>query len=204
MKMVKPDNWIIQQCEENGMITPYAKKSIKKMDVDGTGQFNIVSKGLSSYGYDLSLSPEQFYIAQTQPIRGLVDVKKVKETPIFTQVSLQDYTYSGDFFVIPPLTVALGLIKERVKMPPNVIGIPFGKSTYARIGLQVNMTPFEPSWQGQPTVQMFNALHHPVKVYADEGIAQLLFLEGDTCDVTYADRDGKYQGEGNQVTFSKV
>lgn len=174
---IKADRWIAEQARK-GMIQPFEPKQVK------TG--GVISYGLSSYGYDIRVANE--FKIFTDVNNTVVDPKA------FDPRSLVDYT--GPVCIIPPNSFALARTVEYFKIPRNVMTICVGKSTYARCGLIVNVTPFEPEWEGFATLEISNTTPLPAKVYANEGIAQLLFFESDEpCQVSYADKQGKYQGQ---------
>jgi dCTP deaminase len=172
---VKPDSWIRRMAAEHRMIEPF---------VDGQVRENVISYGLSSYGYDIRVTDE--FKIFTNVHSAIVDPKG------FNADSFIDY--KGDICVIPPNSFVLARTIEYFRIPRNVITICLGKSTYARCGLIVNVTPFEPEWEGYVTLEISNTTPLPARVYANEGIAQVVFLEADeVCEVSYADRKGKYQ-----------
>lgn len=175
--MLKNDEWIDLQSTNYKMIVPFSLSESKG---------GVVSYGLSSYGYDIRIS-NTFKIF-TNVNNSIVDPKK------FDENAFQDFT--GDVCIIPPNSFALGKSVERFKIPRNVLGICLGKSTYARCGIIMNITPLEPEWEGYLTLEISNTTPLPAKIYANEGIAQLLFLESDeVCRVSYADKKGKYQDQ---------
>lgn len=172
---VKPDNWIRRMALEKGMIEPF---------VDGQVRENVISYGLSSYGYDIRVTDE--FKIFTNVHSAIVDPKN------FNPDSFVDY--KGDVCVIPPNSFVLARTVEYFRIPRNILTLCVGKSTYARCGLIVNVTPFEPEWEGFVTLEISNTTPLPARVYAYEGIAQVLFLSADgLCDTSYADRNGKYQ-----------
>jgi dCTP deaminase len=175
---IKPDHWIRKMALEYGMIEPF---------VDGQVRDGVISYGLSSYGYDIRIANE-FRIFTP----GLGDLTVV-DPKNFDARSMVDY--HGDVCVIPPNSFILARTIEYFRIPRNVITICLGKSSYARCGLVVNITPFEPEWQGYVTLEISNTTPLPAKVYANEGIAQVLFFEGDPPEMSYADKKGKYQGQ---------
>ncbi len=180
---VKPDSWIIKMAEKEQMIQPFAKEQIK----------NGISFGTSSYGYDISLSDE-FKVFQPEGIKEL-DPKK-DNSSCFTDVK-------DDSVIIPPNSFILARTKEYFKIPRDIITICTGKSTYARNGVVVNVTPFEPEWEGFATISLSNTTPVPVRVYANEGIGQLIFLEAsEICEISYKDKKGKYQAQ-KEITLSK-
>jgi dCTP deaminase len=183
---VKSDAWIKKMALEKGMIEPFE---------DGLKREGVISYGLSSYGYDMRVG-NRFKIV-SNGTGAVADPKK------FDAAAFQDVT-TDDHIVIPPNSVALAQSVEYFRIPRSVVTICFGKSTYARCGLIVNVTPFEPEWEGFVTMELSNTSPLPVKVYANEGIAQVLFLESDeVCRVSYADRKGKYQKQ-TTITLPKI
>jgi dCTP deaminase len=175
--VIKSDRWIKQMALEKGMIKPFEDRQVR------TG---MISYGVSSYGYDLRISDE--FKIFTNINNTIVDPKG------FDPRSFVDY--QGDVCIIPPNSFALGRSVEYFKIPRNVLTICVGKSTYARCGIITNVTPFEPEWEGYVTLEISNTTPLPAKIYANEGIAQVLFFESDeACQTSYADRQGKYQGQ---------
>ena len=174
---IMPDHWIREQALENGMITPFVEKQ------NGNG---VISYGLSSYGYDCRVSDE--FMIFTNVDSAIVDPKKFNTNSFVERKT--------DICVIPPNSFALARTVETFKIPRDVLVICLGKSTYARCGLIVNVTPLEPEWEGQVTLEISNTTPLPAKVYANEGLAQFLFLKGESpCEISYADRKGKYMGQ---------
>ena len=175
--MIKSDRWIRQQAVEKGMIKPFEERQVRA---------GAISYGLSSYGYDLRIADE--FKIFTSINNTLVDPKA------FDPRSFVDY--QGPVCIVPPNSFALGRSVEYFKIPRNVLTICVGKSTYARCGIITNVTPFEPEWEGFVTLEISNTTPLPAKIYANEGIAQVLFFESDeACQTSYADRQGKYQGQ---------
>ena len=172
---VKADTWIRRMAVEKGMIEPFIDKQVR----DG-----VISYGLSSYGYDFRVADE-FRV----PAGGHSTLIDPKAPRLDTFDSVK-----ADHVVIPPNSFVLARSVETFRIPRKVITICFGKSTYARCGVVVNVTPFEPEWEGTATLEISNTAPRPAKLYANEGIAQLLFLESDeVCETSYADKKGKYQ-----------
>lgn len=172
---IKADKWIRRMAQEQRMIEPF---------VDGQVRDGVISYGLSSYGYDIRVSDE--FKIFTNVHSAIVDPKQ------FNPKSFIDY--KGDICIIPPNSFVLAQTVEYFRIPRNVLTVCVGKSTYARCGLIVNVTPFEPEWEGYVTLEISNTTPLPARVYANEGIAQVLFFESDeTCEISYADRKGKYQ-----------
>jgi dCTP deaminase len=175
--VIKSDRWIRRMAGEKGMIKPFEDRQVRKGGI---------SYGLSSYGYDIRIADE--FKIFTNINTTIVDPKS------FDPRSFVDY--QGEVAVIPPNSFALGRSVEYFKIPRNVLTICVGKSTYARCGIITNVTPFEPEWEGYVTLEISNTTPLPAKIYANEGIAQVLFFESDeACETSYADRQGKYQGQ---------
>jgi len=182
---LKADTWIREQSIENGMITPFCEDQVGK---------GVVSYGLSSYGYDIRVSNE-FQIF-TNLNSTVVDPKH------FDEANVVDF--EGDVCIVPPNSFALARTVEYFKIPRDVLAICLGKSTYARCGIIVNVTPFEPEFEGHITIEISNTTPLPAKIYANEGIAQVLFLQGDeVCETSYADKKGKYQGQEG-ITLPRI
>lgn len=182
---VKSDRWITKMAREHGMIEPFVDSQVK----DGA-----VSYGVSSYGYDVRISDE--FKIFTNINTTVVDPKN------FDEQAFQDF--KGDVCIIPPNSFALGRSVEYFRIPRRVITICVGKSTYARCGIITNVTPFEPEWEGYVTMEISNTTPLPARIYANEGIAQVLFFESDEdCLVSYGDKKGKYQAQKG-ITLPKV
>jgi dCTP deaminase len=182
---LKPDHWIRKMALEHGMIEPFVETQKR----DG-----VISYGVSSYGYDMRVA-EEFKVF-TNVFSAIVDPKN------FSPESFVDI--KSDVCIIPPNSFALARSVEYFRIPRSVLTICVGKSTYARCGLIINVTPFEPEWEGHVTLEISNTTPLPAKVYANEGIAQVLFLEGDeVCEISYADKKGKYQSQTG-VTLPKL
>ena len=178
---VKPDSWIRKMAKEHKMIEPF---------IDHQVRHDVISYGLSSYGYDIRVTDE--FKIFTNVHSAIVDPKH------FNPDSFIDY--KGKVCVIPPNSFVLARTVEYFRIPRNVITVCLGKSTYARCGLIVNVTPFEPEWEGYVTMEISNTTPLPARVYANEGIAQVVFMEADeVCEISYADRKGKYQRQENIV-----
>ena len=182
---VLSDRWIKKMSKTKGMIRPFVDKQNRK---------GKVSFGLSSYGYDARVSNE--FKIFTNVNSGIVDPKIFKKDSFVTKRSKE--------CIIPPNSFALARTVEYFKIPKNVLVICLGKSTYARCGIIVNVTPLEPEWEGHVTLEFSNTTPLPAKIYANEGVAQFIFLKGNEIpEVTYADRKGKYMGQTG-VTLPKV
>lgn len=175
--MIKSDRWIKRMSKEQKMIEPFENRQVR----DGS-----ISFGISSYGYDLRVADE--YKIFTNINNTIVDPK------MFDSDSFVDY--KGDVCIIPPNSFALARSVEYFRIPRNVLAICLGKSTYARCGIIVNCTPFEPEWEGYVTLEISNTTPLPAKIYSHEGLAQVLFFESDeACEVSYKDKRGKYQAQ---------
>jgi dCTP deaminase len=186
---IKSDKWIRRMAQEHGMIEPFEPGQVRS--VDGK---RIVSYGTSSYGYDVRCSNE--FKIFTNVHSTVVDPKN------FDEKSFVDF--NGEVCIIPPNSFALARTVERFKVPRNVLIVTLGKSSYARCGIVVNVTPLEPEWEGYVTLEFSNTTPLPAKIYANEGVAQMLFFESDeVCETSYADRGGKYQGQKG-VTLPKM
>lgn len=172
---LKPDHWIRKMAIEKGMIAPFAENQVRN---------GVISYGVSSYGYDIRVADE--FKIFTNVFSAVVDPKH------FDPKSMVDFT--GEICIIPPNSFALARTVEYFRIPRQVLTVCLGKSTYARCGIIVNVTPFEPEWEGFVTLEISNTTPLPARIYANEGIAQVLFFEADeVCDVSYADKKGKYQ-----------
>jgi dCTP deaminase len=178
---IKSDKWIRRMAEQEGMIKPFESGQVRDV-----GNGRMISYGTSSYGYDVRCSNE--FKIFTNINSAIVDPKNFDESS-FVDVN-------SDVCIIPPNSFALARTIETFKIPRNVLTICLGKSTYARCGIIVNVTPLEPEWEGQVTLEFSNTTPLPAKIYANEGVAQMLFFESDeVCETSYADRKGKYQGQ---------
>jgi dCTP deaminase len=174
---IKSDRWIRQMATEHGMIEPFTERQVRE---------GVISYGLSSYGYDMRVSDE-FRIFHNA-LSPVVDPKAFDERSFVE--------FEGDICIVPPNSFALARSVEYFRIPRDVLTICVGKSTYARCGIITNVTPFEPEWEGHVTLEISNTTPLPARIYAKEGIAQVLFFESDEpCEVSYADKKGKYQGQ---------
>ena len=194
----------IRELAEAGMITPFEPRLIREVDrigLEGLAKQKVISYGLSSYGYDLRLAPDEFSIFRHIP-GEVVDPKNFNRDNL-ERAKLHSNS-SGEFFLLPAHSYALGVTLERLELPSNVTAIFIGKSTYARCGIIANLTPGEAGWSGYLTLEISNASNADCRVYANEGIVQALFLVGAPCEVSYKDRQGKYQNQGREVTIAKV
>lgn len=182
---ILPDHWITKQAVENNMIEPYADKQHR----DGA-----ISYGVSSYGYDARCAPE--FKVFTNVNNAIVDPKDFS-ADCFVEVT-------EDTCIIPPNSFALARTVEYFRIPEDVLVMCLGKSTYARCGIIVNVTPLEPGWEGHVTLEFSNTTPLPAKIYANEGVCQFLFFQGDSpCEVPYNSRNGKYMGQTG-VTLPKL
>ena len=174
---IKSDRWIRSLALEQGMIEPFEDRQVRQ---------GVISYGLSSYGYDMRVADE-FRIFHNA-LSPIVDPKAFDDRSFIE--------FRGDVCIIPPNSFALARSVEYFRIPRDVLTICVGKSTYARCGIITNVTPFEPEWEGHVTLEISNTTPLPAKIYANEGIAQVLFFESDEpCEVSYADKQGKYQGQ---------
>jgi dCTP deaminase len=182
---IKPDRWIARMAREHGMIEPFEDRQVR------TG---VVSYGVSSFGYDVRVADE--FKVFTNVYNTVVDPKH------FDPRSFVDIR--ADECIIPPNSFALARTIEYFRIPRDVLTICLGKSTYARCGIIVNVTPFEPEWEGHVTIEISNTTPLPAKIYANEGIAQVLFFQSDEpCEVSYKEKSGKYQAQRG-VTLPKI
>ncbi|MGH8209707.1 MAG: dCTP deaminase [Steroidobacteraceae bacterium] len=186
---IKSDNWIRRMAEAHGMIEPFEADQVRQAE----GR-RLISYGTSSYGYDVRCASE--FKIFTNINSTIVDPKQ------FDEKSFVDF--SGAVCIIPPNSFALARTVEHFRIPRNVLVVCLGKSTYARCGIICNVTPLEPEWEGHVTLEFSNTTPLPAKIYANEGVAQLLFFESDEmCSTSYRDRGGKYQGQRG-VTLPKA
>tara|TARA_Y100000991_G_scaffold13084_1_gene8968 strand:+ start:13 stop:606 length:594 start_codon:yes stop_codon:yes gene_type:complete len=197
--MLKNDLWINQKASE-GMINPFQSNLVRHLEPDNQ-QKPVLSYGCSSYGYDLRLSSNEFLIFRHIP--GTVMNPK-KFNPDNLEKTILHHDADGDFFILPAHSYGLGVALEKMKVPENITVICIGKSTYARLGIIVNTTPAEAGWEGHLTLEFSNSSGADCRIYANEGICQLLFFEGDPCATTYNDRKGKYQNQPEKVTLAKI
>ena len=182
---IKSDKWIKKMSKKNKMIEPFT---------EGQKSNKTISYGLSSYGYDIRVSDE--YKIFTNVNNSIVDPKN------FDADSFVDF--KGDVCIVPPNSFALARSVEYFRIPRNVLTICLGKSTYARCGIIVNVTPFEPEWEGYVTLEISNTTPLPAKIYSNEGLCQVLFFESDEeCEISYKDKSGKYQSQTG-ITLPKI
>jgi dCTP deaminase len=182
---IKSDRWIRRMAMEHGMIEPFVDGQVREVDAQGR---KVISYGLSSYGYDMRVAPE--FKIFTNALSVMVDPKE------FDPRSFVEF--EGETCVVPPNSFALARSVEYFRIPREVLTICVGKSTYARCGIITNVTPFEPEWEGHVTLEISNTTPLPARIYAHEGICQVLFFEADADDIcapSYRDKAGKYQGQ---------
>lgn len=178
---IKSDRWIQHMAESSGMISPFTAEQVSH-----NGEGRIVSYGTSSYGYDVRCADE--FKIFTNINSAIVDPKQF-DADSFVNVT-------ADICIIPPNSFVLARTVEYFRIPRNILTICLGKSTYARCGIIVNVTPLEPEWEGHVTLEFSNTTPLPAKIYANEGVAQMVFLEAnEVCEQSYKDREGKYQGQ---------
>lgn len=186
---IRPDTWIERMAREHGMIAPFEPRQVR--EVDGKA---VVSFGLSSFGYDIRIADE--FSVFTNVHSNIVDPKAFDSRGLVK--------FKAPHCDIPPNSFALGVTVETFRIPRNVLTLCVGKSTYARCGIIVNVTPFEPGWEGRAVLEISNSTPLPARIYANEGIAQVIFFESsEPCAVSYQDRGGKYQGQRG-MTLPKV
>jgi len=182
---IQSDRWITRMALEHRMIEPFEGRQVRA---------GVISYGVSSYGYDMRVARE--FRIFTNVLNSIVDPKN------FDPKSFVEF--EGDVCIVPPNSFALARTIEYFRIPRNVLTVCLGKSTYARCGIIVNVTPFEPEWEGHVTIEISNTTPLPAKIYANEGIAQVLFFESDeSCTVSYKDKKGKYQAQRG-VTLPKI
>ncbi len=178
---IKSDRWIEKMALEHGMISPFEPRQVREKS-----GARLISYGVSSYGYDVRCSNEFKVFTNINSV--IVDPKAFDESSF---VDVQ-----SDVCIIPPNSFALARTVEYFRIPRNILTICLGKSTYARCGIIVNVTPLEPEWEGHVTLEFSNTTPLPAKIYANEGVAQIVFLEAsEVCSVSYRDKNGKYQGQ---------
>jgi dCTP deaminase len=193
--MIKNDKWIIENAAL-GMIEPFVPESVRSID-----NRKVISYGTSSFGYDIRLSPKDFRVFRHIP--GTVIDPKNFNPDNLQSIELQRDDF-GEYFIVPGHSYALGVAIEHLSIPNNITVICMGKSTYARCGIIANITPGEAGWKGHLTLEFSNSSAADARIYANEGVVQLLFLEGEQCETSYQDRNGKYQGQTETITLPKV
>lgn len=181
---------------QNGMISPFEPKLVRYVE-----NLPVISYGLSSFGYDIRLSPLEFRVFRHIP--GTVVDPKNFNSENLEPVKLHT-DRNGKYFILPAHSYGLGVALEKLDIPNDITVLCIGKSTYARVGLIANLTPAEAGWRGHLTLEFSNSSSADCRIYASEGVVQLLFLEGEPCSVSYENRRGKYQDQPEQVIFSKV
>jgi dCTP deaminase len=197
--LILNDNQIAELCLNGtpGMISPYVPSQVRQTWISPMEPMPRISYGQSSYGYDVMLAPERFKIFSPVGARE-IDPKRF-DANCLIDAPLHQAGAEG-YFLLPPLSYGLGVTVETFALPRDVAGICMGKSTYARSGLIVNTTPLEPGWCGRLVVEFSNTAPLPIRLYVNEGIGQVLFFQGNACEVSYADRAGKYQGQDGLTT----
>ena len=183
---IKSDRWIRRMAQEHGMIEPFTERQVRQTDAQGR---RVISYGVSSYGYDMRVAPEfKIFTNVLERHRGPEGLRRPELRGVRGRRSAS----------CRPNSFALARSVEYFRIPRNVLTICVGKSTYARCGIITNVTPFEPEWEGHVTLEISNTTPLPAKIYANEGICQVLFFEADeddVCEISYADKEGKYQGQ---------
>ncbi|MXW41113.1 MAG: dCTP deaminase [Synechococcus sp. SB0668_bin_15] len=197
--MLKNDSWIRHQARL-GMIDPFQPRLVRHLDC-GERQQPVLSFGCSSFGYDLRLSPQEFLVFRHVP--GTVMNPK-RFNPANLEPTDLHHDQDGGYFILPAHSYGLGVALEHLKVPDHITVICLGKSTYARMGIILNATPAEASWEGHLTLEFSNSSGADCRIYADEGICQLLFLEGEPCETSYAARNGKYHNQPERVTMARM
>jgi dCTP deaminase len=199
--MIKNDAWIAKMAAE-GMIQPFQPSLVRHLTTAeaSLGQ-PVISYGLSSYGYDIRLSPAEFRIFRHIP-GTVVDPKKF--SPANLEPTELKTDESGSYFILPAHSYGLGVALEKLAVPNNISVICIGKSTYARCGIIANLTPAEAGWRGHLTLEFSNSSSADCRMYASEGVVQLIFFEGEPCQVSYDTRQGKYQDQAEQVTLARI
>ena len=180
-----------------GMIAPFESRLVRKVE----NNLPVISYGLSSFGYDIRLSPSEFRIFRHIP-GTVVDPKNFNPDNLEATILQEDK--NGHFFILPAHSYGLGVALEKLAIPNNITVLCIGKSTYARVGLIANLTPGEAGWRGHLTLEFSNSSSADCRIYANEGVVQLLFLEGNPCETSYQKRQGKYQDQPEKVIFSRV
>lgn len=195
--MAQTDKWIIKKCFTDNLISPFMRDQVRVVD-----NIRVISYGPSSCGYDVRLATDGFRVF-SPIVSEEIDPKNFDERALI-ESPLRTAGDGSRYWLLPPLSYALGVTVESFNLPRNVIGLCMGKSTYARSGLIVNTTPLEPGWRGRLVLEFANSSGLPVRIYANEGIAQVTFFESDEdCAISYADRDGKYMHQSG-ITLPRV
>lgn len=203
--MILNDKQIIERARIEGMIHPYTNRQLRYRNAPGSrGQgmraIPMISSGVSSFGYDVTLAKDVRVF--TNAGGGEIDPKAMDEG-LMVKAKVHVCKDKGKYIIIPPNSYALGHTVEFFNIPRDVLVVCLGKSTYARAGAMINVTPIEPGFKGQVVIEIANTTTLPMRVYVEEGIAQFVFHTGEPCEVSYGDRNGKYQGQ-HGITHSKV
>ncbi|QLF85065.1 dCTP deaminase [Nostoc phage YongM] len=199
--MILNDKQIVNLCENHSMIQPYERSLIRFITDEDLKRSKIISYGLSSFGYDIRLSSKEFFTFRHVP-GTIVDPKNFNACNL-TPGELF-YDENGSYFVIPANSYGLGVAIERLNLPRNITAVCVGKSTYARCGIIANITPAESGWSGHLTLEFSNSSSADCRIYANEGVVQLLFMQGENCETSYSDRQGKYQDQNEIVTLPRL
>ncbi|KYC42196.1 dCTP deaminase [Scytonema hofmannii PCC 7110] len=187
---------------QKGMISPFEPSLIRQITIDEDGALRrVISYGLSSYGYDIRLSPVEFRIFRHIP-GTVVDPKNFN--PQNLEPTSLHVDENGSYFILPAHSYGLGVALEKLEVPDNITVICIGKSTYARCGIIANLTPAEAAWRGHLTLEFSNSSSADCRIYANEGVVQLLFFEGEPCAISYEARQGKYQDQLERVTLARI
>jgi dCTP deaminase len=194
--MIKNDIWVRQQAQI-GLITPFESKLVRKLPQGKP----IISYGLSSFGYDIRLSSKDFRIFRHIP-GTVIDPKNFNHMNLESTQLLSDD--SGEYFILPAHSYGLGVALEKLSIPGNITVICIGKSTYARCGIIANLTPVEAGWRGHLTLEFSNSSSADCRIYANEGVVQLLFFEGEPCETSYDVRQGKYQNQPENIILARI
>jgi dCTP deaminase len=195
-EVIKNDLWIIHQSKFKAMIHPFVPELVREADGDRR-----ISYGVSSYGYDIRLSDKDFRIFRHIP-GTVIDPKNFNPQNLESTELHKDH--NGSYFVLPAHSYGLGVAVEHLQIPSNVTVLCIGKSTYARAGIIANLTPGEAGWCGHLTLEFSNSSSADCRIYANEGIVQLLFFEGEKCGIDYQKRQGKYQNQSEEVTLARI
>lgn len=202
---IKSDRWIRRQAAD-GMVTPFVPSLVRQLDPTfcadaALSMDRVLSYGCSSYGLDLRLSPRDFRIFRHVP-GTVVDPKAFN--PLNLDPAPLQSDHHGEYFILPAHSYGLGVALEYLAIPENITVLFIGKSTYARCGIIANLTPGEAGWHGHLTLEFSNSSGADCRLYANEGVVQALFFEGEPCDTTYRDRSGKYQAQPHEVVTARI
>ncbi|MDY6936788.1 MAG: dCTP deaminase [Cyanobacteriota bacterium] len=192
---IKNDKWISDRAKL-GMISPFEPSLVRQVD-----NVQVISYGLSSFGYDIRLSPKDFRTFRHIP-GSIVDPKQFN--PDNLELAQLHRDEDGEYFILPGHSYGLGVALEHLNVPDTITILCIGKSTYCRCGIIANLSPAEACWRGHLTLEFSNSSPADARIYANEGVVQLLFFEGDPCEVSYATRQGKYQDQSETVTLARV